>query len=163
MDTPLYQILLLVSLVLLGGMLGIFALYSHTIMPGLRKTDDGTFVKAFQAIDRRIVNGLFMIQFFGPMLVLGVCAYCVFAYPLAGDAYVYIALLAYGIAVGVTMAVNVPLNDGIKAVVDTTSALSASAARKQFQERRWTQYNHLRVIATLVAVIAVVLALLVNF
>ena len=31
----------------MGLVAGAFALYAHTIMPGLRKTDDRTFVAAF--------------------------------------------------------------------------------------------------------------------
>jgi hypothetical protein len=32
----------------MGLVAGAFALYAHSIMPGLRKTDDRTFVAAFQ-------------------------------------------------------------------------------------------------------------------
>jgi uncharacterized membrane protein len=50
-----------------------FALYADTIMPGLRKTDDRTFVAAFQHIDRAIINPWFMITAFGGALVLTAC------------------------------------------------------------------------------------------
>ena len=40
----------------MGLVAGAFALYAHTIMPGLRKTDDRTFVAAFGQIDRAIIN-----------------------------------------------------------------------------------------------------------
>ena len=49
---------LLRAITLMGGTVtmglaaGVFALFAHTIMPGLHKTDDRTFVGAFQAIDR---------------------------------------------------------------------------------------------------------------
>lgn len=39
-----------------GLMAGVFGLYTHTIMPGLRRTDDRTFVAAFQSIDKAIIN-----------------------------------------------------------------------------------------------------------
>ena len=54
----------------MGLVAGAFALYAHTIMPGLRKTDDRTFVAAFQQIDRAIINPWFMITAFGGALVL---------------------------------------------------------------------------------------------
>jgi uncharacterized membrane protein len=41
-------------------MAGVFWLYDHTIMPGLGKTDDRTFVGAFQAFDRAIINPWFL-------------------------------------------------------------------------------------------------------
>jgi uncharacterized membrane protein len=40
----------------MGLIAGVFALFAHTIMPGLRHTDDRTFVAAFQHIDRAIIN-----------------------------------------------------------------------------------------------------------
>ncbi|HZC99392.1 MAG TPA: hypothetical protein VFA46_04120 [Actinomycetes bacterium] len=36
-----------------GLVAGVFGLYAHTIMPGLRRTDDRTFVAAFQSIRDR--------------------------------------------------------------------------------------------------------------
>lgn len=53
-------ITLLLATLTMGLTAGAFALYSHTIMPGLRTTDDRTFVAAFQAIDRAIINPWFI-------------------------------------------------------------------------------------------------------
>src|SRR5436309_15698665 len=54
----------------MGLVAGAFALYAHSIMPGLRKTDDRTFVAAFQQLDRAIINPWFMITAFGGAFVL---------------------------------------------------------------------------------------------
>jgi uncharacterized membrane protein len=43
-----------------GLMAGVFWLCAHTIMPGLGKTDDRTFVGAFQAFDRAIIDPWFL-------------------------------------------------------------------------------------------------------
>jgi hypothetical protein len=51
---------LLAATISMGLVAGVFALYAHTIMPGLAKTDDRTFVGAFQAIDRAIINPWFL-------------------------------------------------------------------------------------------------------
>ena len=51
---------------------GVFGVYSNAIMPGLRVTDDRTFVRAFQSIDRAIINPVFMAIFFGALLLSGV-------------------------------------------------------------------------------------------
>ncbi|MGD2042564.1 MAG: hypothetical protein PVJ28_02875 [Acidimicrobiia bacterium] len=63
---------LLIAATVVMGMGGIFFLYSNTIMPGLGKTDDRTFVGAFQAIDTRIINPVFMPTFFGGLVLSGV-------------------------------------------------------------------------------------------
>ena len=51
-----------------------FALYAHTIMPGLKHTDDHTFVAAFQATDRAIINPWFMISAFVGALLFTLAA-----------------------------------------------------------------------------------------
>ena len=55
---------LLAATVTMGLITGAFALYAHAIMPGLKTTDDRTFVAAFQAIDRAIINPWFMLTGF---------------------------------------------------------------------------------------------------
>lgn len=148
-----YKILLLVGLVLIASVLGILALYSHTIMPGLKHTDNMTFVRSFQAIDRQIINPIFMTQFFAPLFVLGAVAYYASKHHLVEAKYIYVALVCYLVAVIVTMAVNVPLNDGIKKLTNLQSADSFAAARAQFQESKWLLFNHIRTVATLLATI----------
>src|SRR3989442_15222530 len=55
--TPvLTTIVLIVATVLTGLATGDITLYAHTIMPGLKKTDDRTFDAAFRAMERAILN-----------------------------------------------------------------------------------------------------------
>ena len=51
---------LLAATVSMGLVAGVFGLYAHTIVPGLARTDDRTFVGAFQSIDRAILNPWFL-------------------------------------------------------------------------------------------------------
>ena len=60
---------LMAATLTMGLATGAFALYAHTIMPGLRRTDDRTFVGAFQAMDRAIINPWFMAGGFVGALV----------------------------------------------------------------------------------------------
>jgi hypothetical protein len=53
----------------MGLAAGVFALFAHTIMPGLRGTDDRTFAGAFQHLDRAIINPWFMATAFLGALV----------------------------------------------------------------------------------------------
>ncbi|MGH2909969.1 MAG: anthrone oxygenase family protein, partial [Solirubrobacteraceae bacterium] len=93
---------------------GVFALYAHTIMPGLRTTDDRTFVAAFSALDRAIINPWFMAGGFVGALVCTSLAVVANLHrpPLP---WVVAALALYLVAFVVTLAVHVPLNDAIKA------------------------------------------------
>src|SRR4029450_83509 len=58
-----------------GLVAGVYAFYAHTVMPGLRRSDDRTFVAGFQALDRAIVNPWFLATaFLGAPVLTGVAA-----------------------------------------------------------------------------------------
>ncbi|MEX0682877.1 MAG: DUF1772 domain-containing protein [Dehalococcoidia bacterium] len=84
-------------------------------MPGLRRTDDRTFVGAFQKIDGAIINPLFMSTFFGALVLTGAAS----ALHVSEDVrpvlpWTAAAFGMYLAVVIITLAVNVPLNDQIK-------------------------------------------------
>jgi len=144
--TLLRTITLMGATLTMGLVAGTFALYAHTIMPGLRKTDDRTFVTAFQQTDRAIINPWFMITAFGGALVLTLVA------GLANrgtPAFSWIATAfgLYLVAVVITVAVNVPLNDAIKAAGDPAH-IDVAQARARFHEARWAAWNLVRVAAS---------------
>ena len=130
----------------MGLVAGVFALYAHTIMPGLHKTDDRTFVAAFQQIDRAIVNPWFMATAFVGALIFtlaaGIANRGTSALP-----WIAAAFGLYLVAVIVTAAVNVPLNDAIKAAGDPNH-IDVTQVRAQFHETRWAIWNLLRVATT---------------
>ena len=114
----------------MGLMAGIFMLYAHTIMPGLRHADDRTFVAAFQAIDRAILNPWFMVTAFaGALLFTAGAGATQLGRP--PRPWIAAALGLYLVAVVITMAVHVPLNDAIKAAGDP-DWLDAAAVRARF-------------------------------
>lgn len=158
----MYKLLLFTSIILSASVLGILALYSHTIMPGLRKTADMTFVQSFQAIDRQIINPLFMLQFFVPLFLLAAASFYAYRHHLVEAKYLYLAIACYFIAVIITMAVNVPLNDGLKKVTDTTSPDSLANARQQFDESKWALFNGIRAFFTFLSVTFTSIALWVS-
>ena len=134
---------LMAATLTMGLVVGVIALYAHTIMPGLRKTDDRTFVAAFQQIDRAIINPWFMITAFGGALVLtlvaGIANRGTPALP-----WIAAAFGLYLVAVIITVAVNVPLNDAIKAAGDP-ARIDVTQVRAQFYEARRAAWNLVRV------------------
>jgi uncharacterized membrane protein len=131
----------------MGLVTGVFALYAHTIMPALKKSDDRTFVTAFQALDRAIINPWFMLTAF-----LGALAFTVAALltNLGRDTlpWVAAALALYLLAVVITMAVNVPLNNALKAAGDPDRIRDLSAVRERFDEARWAGWNLVRTVTS---------------
>lgn len=143
---------LIAATITMGLMAGVFGLYSHTIMPGLRRTDDRTFVGAFQATDRAILNPWFMASFFGALVLTGLAA----ALHLGADQrsvlpWVAAAFVLYLIAVVITFAVNVPLNDGLKAAGNPDHLRDLSGVRARFGEARWAAWNLVRTLVSTVA------------
>jgi uncharacterized membrane protein len=141
--TELRAITLLGATLTMGLVAGVFALYAHTIMPGLKKTDDRTFVSAFQSLDRAIVNPWFMLTAFLGALVLTIAATIAH---LGQDALPWIAaaLVLYAITFVITIAVNVPLNDALKAAGDPDQIRDLAAVRAAFDEGRWAAFNLVR-------------------
>jgi uncharacterized membrane protein len=61
------------------------------------------------------------------------------------------ALVLYVVTVVVTVAVNVPRNDALKAAGDVDDIADLTAARSAFDEARWVRWNLLRVVTTTTA------------
>ena len=140
---------LVAATVTMGLMAGVFGLYAHTIMPGLGRTGDRTFVDAFQSIDKAIINPLFMATFLGALVLTGLAV----ALHLGEDGrsvlpWTVAALVLYLATFVVTIRVNVPLNDGLKAAGDPDRIADLAAVRERFNEARWVRWNLARAIVS---------------
>lgn len=136
----------------MGLVAGVFSLYATTIMPGLRRTDDRTFVAAFQPIDRAIINPWFMASFLGALVLTGLAA----ALHLGADdrsvlLWIVSAFSLYLVAVVITLAVNVPRNDAIKAAGDPDRIGDLKGVRGRFNEARWAAWNVVRTLTSTAA------------
>jgi uncharacterized membrane protein len=138
---------LLGATITMGLVAGVFAVYAHTIMPGLRATDDRTFVTAFQSLDRAIINPWFMSSAFVGALLFTVAA-LVMNLGRASLPWVAVALGLYVVAFIVTVAVHVPLNDAIKAAGHPDRIRELAGVRARFHEARWAAWNLVRVITS---------------
>lgn len=151
------DIALIAATLTMGMMAGVFALYSHTIMRGLGNTDHRTFVAAFQAIDRAIINPWFMASFFGALLFTAGAALANVG--RAGLPWIVAALALYCVVFVITIAVHVPLNDAIKTAGDVDGISDLAAVRQRFDEARWTTWNLARTVATLIGTVLLTIAL----
>ena len=143
---------LLAATMTMGIGAGVFQLYVFAIMPGLGRTDDRTFVGAFQQIDTAIIGPWLFFFFFG---ALGFTALAVAlhigadersALPWIGGAFVlHLAVVV------ITLVVNVPLNDEIKAAGDPDQTADLAAVRDRFNESRWVIWNIVRAVAATIA------------
>jgi uncharacterized membrane protein len=137
-----------------GLMAGVYFIYAVAIMPGLGRLDDSGFVAAFQATDRAIIKPTFLIAFFAPTALCGISAFSE-----RGDRgfhWIVAALVLNAGIVAITLAVNVPLNDALKARGEVTGP-DATSARHAFREARWVAWNWFRTVANLGALVCLTL------
>jgi uncharacterized membrane protein len=134
----------------MGLVAGVFGLYGHTVMPGLKKTDDRTFVGAFQALDRAIINPWFMGGgFLGAFVftaVAGIANIGEAALP-----WIVAAFCLYLVTFVITVAINVPKNDEIKAAGEPDLITDLGAVRARFDESSWARWNLVRVLTSTTA------------
>ena len=150
---------LILAILCVGSMTGVMGLYANTLMPGLRTTDDRTFVGAFQAIDTRIINPVFLATFFGGLVFTGLSL----LFHL-GDGFDEVvpwlvgATVLYVVVVALTVAINVPLNDAIKGA-GHPDEIDVRSVRADFNEERWVRSNLVRAALTLATFVLLVGAL----
>lgn len=127
---------------------GLFFAFSVLVMPGLGTAPPAVAVRAMQAINAAVRTPLFAFAFFGPLLLSPAAALTAWS---AGEARVaglaLAGLLVYAAGTfGVTFAVNIPLNEALAAAVPASG--DAAEPWRGFAAR-WTAWNHVRTLASL--------------
>lgn len=154
MDT-LREPSLVATLVTTGLMAGIYLAFAVSVLPGLGRTEDRTFVAAMRGMNAAILNPVFFVVFLGP-LPLGILAVVSRVPDHDGLGWVVLALVLYVGTLGITGAVNVPLNDRLDSTGPGTE--NESAAREIF-ERRWSTWNVVRTLLCTASFVSLVPAL----
>jgi uncharacterized membrane protein len=147
----LREAVLIAATLTTGLMAGVFGIYSNAIMPGLRRTDDRTFVAAFQSIDRAIINPAFMATFLGALVLTALAALLHLGDGRPLLPWIVAPLILYFVVFVVTIRVNVPRNNEIKAAGDVDRLTDLDGVRERFNEARWIRWNHLRAFASILA------------
>lgn len=143
-------VVLLLATLTSGLVAGVYVFYAHTVMPGLGRAGDRTFVAGFQALDRAIVNPWFMVSAFlgAPVLTLVAGLLQLGAADREVLWWIGGALVLDLVTVGITVGVNVPANDRLKAAGDA-DVIDVAAARSEFDEGRWVRWNLVRVVLSM--------------
>lgn len=130
---------------------GLFYAFSTFVMRGLDRTGPGDAITAMRGINAEAQgNAPFLALFFGSALLalaVGVVAAARLRQP-GGGCLLAGAVLAI-VAMVVTVAFNVPLNDRL-AELDPATLTATDAAREwQHYLGPWTAWNHVRTVAPL--------------
>lgn len=129
-------------------MAGLLFAFSNFVMRALAQLPPASGMEAMQRINVTIINPVFLALFAGTPL-LYVLAGLMALHPEASVGRVYLlagALCYLAGVLGVTMLVNVPLNDAL-------AGLGPSAAPARWPEyvTVWTRWNHVRTVCAVVS------------
>jgi uncharacterized membrane protein len=131
-------VVLVAALVAAGLIAGLFYAYACSVLPGLARGDDKTFVEAMRGINIAIVNPVFLLTFLGAPLLAGVA---IFLNP--GPRPWVIAGFACLVAmIVITAAVHIPLNNALESGGDDYAAVRAAF------ETIWVRWNVLRAVVS---------------
>ena len=137
---------LIVAAVLMGHLAGFFATFANIVMPALGRGGDRSFVAGFQALDRAVINPLFLLAFAGAPLVTGAAVLL-----QAGEddrgvlSWGIAAFVCYFGVIAITRSVHLPLNAEIQAAGDPDRIADPAAVRERF-EARWVRWNLVRTV-----------------
>jgi uncharacterized membrane protein len=164
MAVHLRTALLSLGLLACAVMAGFFYAYSVSVMPGLAAVGDPLVaIRAMQGINAAIRTPVFALAFFGALGVPLLAAAAALAGPRRGAvaALALAGALAYGLgAFAVTLAVNVPLNEALAAATPTPGT---AAGIWGGYAPRWTAWNHLRTLASILSCALMAAALVAAF
>ena len=150
------EILAIAAVIGSGLVAGIFFAFSNFVMPALARLPENEGADAMKAINITVLNPLFFTAFIGTAVLCAGLIACVIM-GAAGPQFAYLLIASLLYLIGcflVTGVKNVPLNDRL--------ALAKGSERGDVWHHyfiRWTYWNHVRTVASLLASLVLLLAL----
>jgi uncharacterized membrane protein len=149
----------LAALIATGLAAGVFYAYATSVMPAFDRLPPQQAIDAMRTINVVILNPVFFASFLGALVLLPAATTLAWVTGLESAAALLLAAsLAYGLGTfGVTVAVNVPLNEALARLPDSSAAPSAVWAAFA---GRWNRWNQIRAASAVLALVLTGLALL---
>jgi uncharacterized membrane protein len=130
---------------------GVWYAYACSVMPGLARSSDHSYVEVMQNINKVIQNPVFFASFLGAPVLTGIAA---FSQRRRGERemlrWTVAAFVLSLITIGVTGALNVPLNNQLAAAGNPDHIGNLAHVRSQFAGP-WVAGNIARLIASTTA------------
>ena len=141
-----------------GLVAGVFFAFSTFVMPALKRLPTAYGIAAMQSINKLAVTPAFMAALFGTAVAcLGLVAWAAISSGERPAALVIAGGALYLVGtIGVTIACNVPLNDGLATLLPQKAD---AAYRWDEYVTNWTAWNHVRTVAALAAAAVLTTAL----
>jgi uncharacterized membrane protein len=148
-----------ISIISTGMMAGIFFTWTNAVKPGIGKLDNLSYLKAFQAMNRVILNPIFYCLFMMPLITLIILSYNSFD---LHKLYVFDLLIAstviYFIGVILTTIIgNIPLNEMLdKSDLERLDQQDSMTLRKTI-ETRWNRFNFVRTVSSFLSFLILII------
>ncbi len=157
MSDSLFFGLRLVAVLVCAMMAGLYFVFSSAIMPALSKLEPSQGILTMQAINRTILNPLFLLLFVGTAaLCVLLLVFSLGKLPAPNAILLIVGAVVYlAGSLIVTAVVNVPLNDGLAVLAPNAAG---SADRWSNYLKNWTAWNHVRTIASVMATLLLLIA-----
>lgn len=142
-------------------MAGIFFTWTNAVKPGIGTLDDMTYMKAFQAMNRLILNPLFYIVFILPVLTISISTYMSFG---STKLYVFelflLSTLLYVLGVFlITILGNIPLNELLENTDLEKISLTELSDLRWKIENKWNNFNLIRTVSSFISFLLLVICL----
>lgn len=145
-----------------GIVAGTVFAYANSVMPGLRNSDDRTFVLSIRHLTSSVANPAFLIMSNGALIAqIGFLAVAVSLQQFDKIILGSIALIFYVATLLITFLGNLPLNKAIISAELPKSESKWHELRVRF-ESRWTSLNHMRTLSCILSVSVLIVAVLIN-
>ena len=153
-------IVLIISILFTGLTAGLCFTWSNAVTPGIGRLDNISFLKAFQAMNRAIINGPFMLVFMGPSMLLFLNAFLFRSNNIIFWLFL-IAAIFFFIGIGlITVFGNIPLNEMLdKSNLESLSKLELQTLRNKF-EHPWNRWHMLRTTSSIISFLFLILGTL---
>lgn len=154
--------LLVITTTITGLTAGLFYSWSVSVMPGIGRLGDREFLASFQAMNRAIINPVFMICFLGTAVMLPISTFVNYSQPLSQTFWMLLgATVCYLLGViAVTFIGNIPMNNALDRLNIASSTTDQLATFRAQFENKWNTLNHIRSVANTAALVLAILACL---
>lgn len=158
----LFNVLAFLSILMTGIVAGTVFAYSNSVMPGLRNSDDRTFVLSVRHFTSSVANPIFLIISNGALIAqIGFVVLSVYLQQFDKVVLGAIALISYVATLLITFTGNLPMNKAIISAELPVRDSGWAELRVQF-ESRWTLLNHARTLTCILSVSALLVAFLIH-
>jgi uncharacterized membrane protein len=146
---------LIAATVTTGLVAGLLFAWAVSVMPGLRGSDDATYISTFREMDAAIVSNVYFVIAFVGAPLLTVAAVLLHLDDGARLAWIIAALGLSLATIGITRIVHLPLNAQVKA----SATVGDVAPLRQRFESRWVRWNIVRTATSTAALACLAVAL----